>query len=80
MLSNFSAGQRHPSSPYLDLTYRHVRNRLATASAEHVDLVVKIFQRRFVEKVITFEEAVVVGNVNTEGRGVRIDLVRVSKQ
>lgn len=74
MLSNFSAGQRHPSSRYLDLTYRHVRNRLATASAEDADVVVKIFERRFVVKLITFEEAVVGGNVNTEGRGVRIHM------
>ena len=74
MLSNFSAGQRHPSSRCLDLTYRHVRNRLATASAEHVDLVAKIFKQGFVEKLTTFEEAVVGGNVYTEGRGVRIYL------
>ena len=38
-------------------------NRLAVVSAEDVDLVVEVFDGLFIEGLITFKEAMVVGNV-----------------
>lgn len=55
-------------------------NRLAIVSAEDVDLVVKIFYWAFLEELIAFKEAVVVGSVSPKGHGVSVDLGRTSTQ
>lgn len=55
-------------------------NRLATVSAEDVDLVVKIVDWVLIQEIIAPKEAVVVGDLDTEGCGVCIHLGRASKQ
>ncbi len=54
-------------------------NRLAVVSTEGIDLIVKIIHWLLIEELITFKEAVVVGDVYTEGRGVSIHLGRASE-
>ncbi len=54
-------------------------NRLAIVSTEDIDLIVKIIDWLLIEEFITFKEAVVVGDVYAEGRGVSIHLDRASE-
>lgn len=68
------------SAPRTLVVHGHMSNRLAIVSAENVDLVVKIVNWAFFEEFTALEEAVVVGDMNTEGRGICVDLGRTSRQ
>ena len=54
-------------------------NRLAAVSTEDIYLIEKIIHWLLREELTTFQEAVVVGDVYTEGGGVSIHLGRASE-